>query len=83
MGYQTKGIRRLRACYATTRSQGQKMKSKFKKTCNLADKHQLMKLLRQLYGIDEVKDDNTIDNTKRGAGAEGSSEVVKLPPNCS
>ncbi len=59
------------------------MKQRKKKVYNLADREQVLELMKQLYGNYEVKDDVKSSDTKRESGTEGVSEVVKLPPNCS
>lgn len=54
-----------------------------KKTFNLADKKEISELLKQLYGSDEVKDDQDIGDTERETRTDGLSEMAQLPPNCS
>jgi hypothetical protein len=56
---------------------------KVKKVFNLADRQDVLELMKQLYGENEVKDDKKVSDTQRKSGAEGISDVVKLPPNCS
>ena len=53
-----------------------------RKIINLADREEVIELLKQLYGKDEVKNDHH-SNIKRETGTESPREVVKLPPNCS
>lgn len=58
-----------------------------KKIISLKDHKDMMDAMRQLYGNDEVKNDdkNAIhtNNTERESGTKGNSPVPKLPPNCS
>lgn len=48
---------------------------------NLRDRQEVMALLKQLYGNDEVKDDQTISNTRGTSRTKGVSEVVERTPN--
>ena len=54
-----------------------------KKVVNLKDHKNMMELLKQLYGNEDVKDGTKKPNSKRESGTESTSAVVKLPPNCS
>ena len=54
-----------------------------KRSANLADKQEVIKLMRHLYNNNGVKDDIGIDNTYGESGTARAREVVKLPPNCS
>ena len=51
-----------------------------KKVVNLKDHKNMMELLKQLYGKEEVKDDPKVCNTDRKTGTEGVSKMVKPPP---
>lgn len=44
---------------------------------NLRDRQEVMALLKQLYGNDEVKDDQTISNPRGKGGTTRTGEVVK------
>lgn len=57
--------------------------NKHAKNISLHDRKAMMDLLRELYGVDEVKDDKENTTTKREPGAKSISEVAWLPPNCS
>ncbi|HHF7354115.1 TPA: hypothetical protein ACPSKL_000145 [Legionella anisa] len=51
-----------------------------RKTVNLADKKEVNELLKQLYGNNDVKDDNEAGDTERESRTIGACEVDELPP---
>lgn len=59
------------------------MKRIDKKIVSLRDHKNMMELMKQLYGNDEVKDDSKNIYTNRESGAKSPGEVAELPPNCS
>jgi hypothetical protein len=59
------------------------MKINSKKILSLSEHKDMMSLLKQLYGDDEVKDDQKSTDTKREPGTKSFGQIPKLPPNCS
>lgn len=52
-----------------------------KKVFNLADKKEILELMKQLYGSDDVKDERNIGNTERIYGASGVGNLAKISPD--
>ena len=56
------------------------MKRSAKKSISLSDHKNMMELMKQLYGNDEVKDDSKVGSAKGICGAESPGILAKVSP---